>query len=174
MKEAGALVIDADGIVHHLLASDSECIEKVVALLGQEVKSHDHINRKAVARIVFSNRDKLTALEKILHPRVFETIEKTYDEEKLLSNYKYFVVECPLLFEAGWESFFDLSVLVTAPRDICFERFIEKGFDPKQFELRQNRQLSTQKKETRCQVIIRNDKTKNELKDQVQKLLASL
>lgn len=174
MGEEGAFIIDADEIVHHLLASDVDCIQKITTLLGQKVRSSNHIDRKLVASIVFSDPQKLYELERIIHPKVIEAIDKAYDQAKAAKTYKVFIVECPLLFEIGWEKFFDKTIMVTAPERECISRFKQKGFDPKEYDLRQNRFMSTEEKIKLSDFVIHNDGSKSELKKQVMSILTTL
>lgn len=174
MSARGAFVIDTDGIVHHLLASDFECIQKITNLLGQKVRSNNHINRKLVAEIVFSDPDKLSELEKILHPKVLSSLENAYEKAKKLNKYSYFVAECPLLFEIGWEKHFDVTILVKAPENQRMMRFIEKGFDKSQFVKREQRLLDEKSLEKNCDFVITNSQSTKDLEEQVENILSKI
>lgn len=112
LKDQGVYLVSADTLVHQLLATHKECIERVAKLLGEEVKVNHQIDREKVSKIVFSNPKKLKDLENILYPFVFKEIEERY--EKLVAEHTngLFVVEVPLLFEAGWQSFLTLRLLL--------------------------------------------------------------
>lgn len=171
MSEEGAFIIDADEIVHHLLASDLNCIQEITNLLGQKVRSNNHIDRKVVAKIVFSDPQKLYELEQIIHPKVINAIDRAYANAESSKAYKVFVVECPLLYEIGWEKYFDTTIMVTAPRSECLSRFKQKGFDPEEYDLRQDRQMATKEKAELSDFVIYNDATTKKLKKQVSTIL---
>ena len=69
--ERGALTIDADRVVHELLATDAAIQGEVVAAFGPGVRRADGgIDRTALGRIVFGDAARLGQLEAILHPAV--------------------------------------------------------------------------------------------------------
>jgi dephospho-CoA kinase len=110
--EYGAYTVDADAITHRLLTLETAIGKKVVALLGPEIVTNNQINRKKIASIVFSNPEKLKALEAILHPAVRQEIGAEYDRVKNNPSYVLFVAEVPLLYEAGMEEDFDAVIAV--------------------------------------------------------------
>ena len=73
-KECGAYVMSADEIVHRLLSPHTRIGQQVIALLGSDILSGAEIDRKKVSEKVFPYPDKLRALERIIHPAVFDEI----------------------------------------------------------------------------------------------------
>ncbi len=116
----GAAVISSDDIVHRLLRDDADVHAAVVERFGAGVLGDDgRIDRSAVARIVFGDREQLLWLEALLHPRVMreyaawrEGIERQPNPPSLSA------AEVPLLFEAGGEKRFDAVVVITAPAGV--------------------------------------------------------
>lgn len=76
LLELGALErIDADQVVHDLLASDTPAARVVVAEFGPKVMRLDGaVDRSRLGEMVFSNPDTLLRLERILHPAVRSVI----------------------------------------------------------------------------------------------------
>ena len=70
LKTQGAYVLKADDIVHDLLSRDVSVIQKVREVFGEGVFSQGKIDRKALAKLVFTDSELLSSLEKILHPKV--------------------------------------------------------------------------------------------------------
>ncbi len=69
--EQGALALDADKVVHEILATDPAVQQKIAAVFGAEVCLPDgRIDRAALGRIVFANPQALRDLEAIVHPAV--------------------------------------------------------------------------------------------------------
>ena len=69
--ERGALTIDADRVVHELLAGDAAIQAAVVGAFGPGVRrAGGGIDRAALGAIVFGDADRLRQLEAILHPAV--------------------------------------------------------------------------------------------------------
>lgn len=70
LGELGAVVIDADALVHRLYAEDTALQAHLQARFGAEVVQDGRVHRPTLARIVFGQPDELAALEAIVHPVV--------------------------------------------------------------------------------------------------------
>ena len=164
-KNLGAFVISSDEIVHELLSSDSTIIRQVVELLGKDIISNDSVDRVKIANLVFSDEDKLKALESILHPKVTEIIKTTYEKIKQSDQYKAYVVEFPLLFEIHFDNWFDKTIAITADYTECKHRFMNRGFSEEQFELRASRHFDQSKKAKLADITINNNQSIGHLKE---------
>lgn len=160
LSELGAYVLSADEIVHQLLSSDQEIIRQVAELLGSEVCLEGKIDRAKVAAKVFNQPDLLKSLEKIIHPAVQNEINNHFQRITRKNEYSLFVVEIPLLFEAGFEKDYDMTVAVLS--DV--KRY-QNGY-----ELRMKRQMTPQEKAERADYTIENNGTLEELFQKVKHL----
>lgn len=165
LQELGARAISADAIVHQLLSSDKDIVQRVVALLGTAILDEGKINRKRVGALVFSDPPLLAALEAIMHPAVYAEIEKeVVREEQSKSVNRLFVVEVPLLFESGREKDFDCVVTVASHPNLCFQRFAEKqAGDFEEFKRRSSLQMSLLDKARRADYVIVNSRDMSHL-----------
>jgi dephospho-CoA kinase len=112
----GAATIASDDIVHGLLRDDPEVRSAVAARWGAELVGPAGVDREAVARIVFADREELLWLEALLHAKVVAAQAAWRDEVAARSDAPAVcVVEIPLLYETGGEARFDAVVVVTAP-----------------------------------------------------------
>jgi dephospho-CoA kinase len=90
---------------------------------GDRVFSAGEVDRGAVGRIVFGNRDELQWLERLLHPRVMARTEAWREELGARPDPPALAVnEVPLLYETGSDDRFDAVVVITAPRDLREQR----------------------------------------------------
>ncbi len=158
LKTHGAYLVSADDISHQLLESHPGILKKVIQLLGKQVLHGSKIDRSIVAKIVFSDKEKLKKLEGILHPFIFEEIEKEYKKSKEEKQHTMFVAEVPLLFEANRQSEFDLTLLITANLDFAKKRYNQSDYDK-----RVQYQMSTSEKEELSDFIICNNGSKQDL-----------
>lgn len=161
-QELGAYVVSADQIVHQLL-SKSAVIQKVEKLLGSQVVKDAKIKRDQVANLVFTNPTLLHKLEALMHPLVFKEIKNQY-KKAIEKKATLFVAEVPLLFEAGFDSFFDQTVAVVAPENECEKRF------GKDYAQRMSRQLNPEHKAQKANYIIENLGSLEELKTKAKNL----
>ena len=120
----GAAVVSSDAIVHHLLATDDEVRDAIVAKLGEDVLgADDRPDRARIAEAVFADRERLAWLEQLLHPLVSrEYLEWREQLAGLDDPPRVCVTEVPLLFEVGAEERFDRVVVITAPAGLREQR----------------------------------------------------
>lgn len=168
-KEYGAYVVNSDAIVHRLLSPETIIGQQAIALLGLTIVIKNRIDRKKIAELVFSNHEKLHALEAILHPAVKKEIETEYNHVKNNPSYSFFIAEIPLLYEAKMEAFFDTVIAVISDTKIAKARFQGNDFDQ-----RMSHQEAVEKKAIKADFTLVNNGDLTALKHAVFKLAAQL
>ena len=143
----GCRIIDADNIARELLGREA-VREKIVGLFGESIlDSADKINRKKLAEIVFADVDKLSSLNSILHPLVLARAEQLIEQYKRQPQVEAIVLDMPLLAEVGWHKRCDRLIFVDCKRQLRTARMKKKaGFDENQLKIRENFQISLDKK----------------------------
>ena len=75
-KDWDAFVLQADQVGHFVMEPGRECYEPIIRLFGKEIIKEDKtIDRRRVSDVVFSQKEKLDALNKIVHPAVRRYID---------------------------------------------------------------------------------------------------
>ena len=143
----GYPVYDADKIVHDLY-NTIELQDFLVRRFGNDIVDDNGVNRKKLGEFVFSDSSALSDLEAKVYPMVFDVIEK-FDEPIVF-------VEVPLLFEAGFESLFDIIVVVEADPMVRLERLKKRGLSDGEIKSRDLRQWSHDEKVSNADVVIDN------------------
>ncbi len=166
-KELGAYVVNADAIVHELLKPNTDLGQQIIRQLGPEVFKNGQICRKALAEKVFKDPKKLKRLEELLHPVVLQKIEEHYRRALKEETYSSFVVEIPLLYEIGAESFYDCVITVLAEETEAKKRFERAGFEKAEYENRMRRQLRPEEKAAKSHYTIHNNGSLEQLYTQV-------
>jgi len=125
-QELGAQVIDADEIARKVVRPGEKAWQGIVEYFGPEILRDDlEINRKKLADIVFSNKEKLAVLNSITHPEITLMIKKQINQLK--SKYQkniICIVEAPLLFEAHLEDMMDKIIVVYLNREEQLKRLL--------------------------------------------------
>ncbi len=153
----GCKVIDADKIAHELLDSKS-VKEKIVGLFGKAVLgSSGRIEHKKLAGVVFTSRDKLASLNRVIHPLVLARAEELIEQHNRQNQVKAIVLDMPLLVEVGWNRRCDRLIFVDCEQKIRAERAKKKGFDKKQIKIRENFQISLDNKANLADNTIENN-----------------
>jgi len=143
----GCKVIDADKIAHELLEQKA-VKEKILSLFGEGIlDSAGKIDRKGLADIVFANADKLSSLNKIVHPFVLGRAEELIKRYNRQNQVKAIVLDMPLLVEVGWAERCDKLIFVDCRRQLRVNRARKLGiFGENQLKIRENFQISLDNK----------------------------
>jgi dephospho-CoA kinase len=125
--ELGAHVIDADRIVHGLLARGTKTQKKVVGAFGNEILCSDgSIDRKILGKIVFCDPEKRLLLNRLTHPAVgAEILRKIFSLEKKSSG-GIIVVEAALMVEAGSYNNYHRLVVVSCDPALQVSRLMDR------------------------------------------------
>lgn len=174
--EQGAYVVDSDKIVHQLLDPRTTLGKKIIKLLGNEVVVSGKIDRTRIAKKVFLNPMLLRSLEELLHPPVYQTMHRLYEEACAQTvPPPLFAAEIPLLFETGGETGFDATVVVTAPVEACWERYQRStGHEREDFNHRRARMIDEQTKIQRADYVIQNDGSMDQLRAEAKQLFSTI
>jgi dephospho-CoA kinase len=180
--DLGAVVVDADAIVHELQAPRSPMLDEIAAEFGAElIDSEGALDRAALGAIVFRDADARLRLGKIVHPGVgIAMAERTAQAQR--EGAVLIVLDIPLLFEgrktkSGGASAlpFDLTILVYAPQTAQIERQMSRdGCDRDQALRRINSQLPIEQKKAMADVIVDNAGDPAETERQVRELFDRL
>jgi dephospho-CoA kinase len=164
----GCKVIDADGIVHKLL-DKPDVREKIAASFGEAVlDSAGKINHKKLADVVFTDARKLSLLNEIIHPPVLACAEELITKYNNQADVKAIVLDMPLLVEIGWAQRCDKLVFVECEQQLRAKRAEKRGnFNENQLKIRENFQISLDKKAEIADYIISNNSDISVLNKQV-------
>ena len=143
----GCKVIDADKIVHELLQK-TVVKDKITGLFGQAIlDSAGKIDHRKLAEVVFTDADKLSSLNKIIHPLVLERTEELIELYNRQGGIKAIVLDMPLLAEVGWAERCDKLIFVDCKPKLRIERAKKmRGLDENQIKIRENFQISLDNK----------------------------
>jgi dephospho-CoA kinase len=165
----GFAVRDADRIVRENVLPARDVIAAAEARWGRAVVGADGgLDRAKVAEIVFAAEGERRWLEKLVHPRV----EAFWRAEVAGEPGRDWVIEVPLLFEAGMEKGFDFVITVGASRGVQVARLIARGLSQAQVEQRIASQLPLDHKLKSAHAVLWNDGTPAFLSAQVAQLAA--
>ena len=83
LERMGFPVYDADSRMKSLYDTDPEIVPAIEKALGRSFRGEDgHLDRKALAAAVFSDREKLRTLELTTHPFLFRDFRRWAAEQK--------------------------------------------------------------------------------------------
>ncbi|MBR3227157.1 MAG: dephospho-CoA kinase [Erysipelotrichaceae bacterium] len=164
IREKGYEVFDCDAYNAWLLEKGNEGWKRVREAFP-EAFEEDELDKKKLASIIFTDREKKEVLEFLLHPLIIGEMLKEAEERDP------FFAEVPLLFENGLERIFDRSLLIVCDENIALERLLNRGLDSNEALRRIANQMSVEKKILRADEIIYNNGNFAELKEKTEKWL---
>ena len=154
----GVPVYHADTRARVILESDNVKL-KISSLFGNQViNPMNQVDRKALANIVFNDKEKLAELNNLIHPLVEEDFAQWCETHK---NEHYILHEAAILFESGFNRLFDASIMVAAPEELCIERVMARDGITKAMviERMQNQWPQEKKMELSEYVVVNNEHT---------------
>jgi dephospho-CoA kinase len=171
LAKLGATVFNADEAAHRVI-NEPTVKEMLVERWGPEVlQANGEVDRKAVAKQVFSfdlsSAQERLFLEELLHPHI-----RTEFEAKLamlqLANVPAIVIDAPLLLEAGWGKICDVVLFVDSPREDCKKRAETlRNWTPSDFAAREAAQMPIEEKRRLATHVLANDGTLEVLQKRV-------
>jgi len=163
----GAVVIDSDQLARQVVERGTPGFDQIVAQFGDEILKNGDLDRAALASLIFTDPKKRLALEQITHPLIrqeFAKIIKSLPEDAIVVN------QIPLLVEAKHDYKFDYIVTVSTSEEIRVARLLKRGLTKDQITKRIQAQATVSVREVIADLIIKNEKSQEELFTQVEKL----
>ena len=167
----GAIVIDSDQLARDVIERGSIGFNEVVAKFGDEILKNGEIDRQILASLVFKDPAKRAELEQITHPlirKAFAEVISSASPDSIVIN------QIPLLVESNHDYKFDHIITVSASESIRTERLIKRGLANEQIKQRMQAQATDQMREDIADSVIVNEKSEEEITDQVEKIWEQL
>ena len=174
LARRGVPTIDADGLAHGVLAPSSSAVAAVRARFGKDVVDDEGgIDRRALGSIVFNDPDARRALEEIVHPAVYEAIDRWF--ASLPANTSYAVADIPLLYETEHESAFDVVVVAACPPEEQLRRVMARdGLSHDEASARISSQWQIDEKVRRADYVIWTTGSSEETERQIDAVLEAI
>lgn len=182
LAELGAVVIDADAIVHELQAPGSPVLQELADAFGAEIlDASGALDRAALGAIVFDDAGARAKLGAIMHPLVGAEMMRRLAEARD-AGAALIVLDIPLLFEGrrtgsrgASAMHFDVTIVVWVPRQIQIERqLLRESYDRSEAERRVDAQMPLDEKRARADFVIDNSGSLANTERQVREIYAQL
>ncbi len=165
LAERGAIIIDADAVVRELQQPGSPVVEAIAARFEGVVGDHGHLDRSALAAIVFNDPAALADLNGIVHPPLEEEIRRRIDVERATDH--VVVLDLPLLTERP-RSDLDATIVVDVDPEIAVERLAKsRGMDEADARARMANQASREQRVAIATHVLDNSGDVDALESQV-------
>lgn len=175
LQERDLAVINADQVARDVVEKGKKCLLDLAVLFGVGILTPEgELNRKALAKAVFNNAEKLKLLNKTIFPYITQEID---DRLKQLRQARESIVilDAPTLFESGYDKKCKIIVSVLANRDERLHRIVMRDkISYEEAESRLKSQHDDAYYSSRSDRVIVNNDSLEDLKMQVVELMAFL
>ncbi len=136
-----------------LMYSNDQLKSNIIDLLGSEAYKKGRLNRPWIAQQIFNNKEKLQALNAIVHPAVAQDFAVWYAQQD-----SHFVIqESAILFASGGDKKCHKVILVTAPQEMRIERVVDRDTTTKEAVMKRiQNQSSDEEKIPKSDFVIQN------------------
>ncbi|WEB43164.1 dephospho-CoA kinase [Streptomyces yunnanensis] len=165
----GAVIVDADKIAREVVEPGTPGLAAVVEEFGAEVLAADGtLDRPKLGALVFSDQEKLKALNAIVHPLVGT---RSAELEASAGPDAVVVHDVPLLTENGLAPLYDLVVVVDATPQTQLDRLVRlRGMAEDEVRRRMAAQATREERLAIADLVIDNDGPLEALEPQVREV----
>ncbi len=169
----GFICIDTDILARKVMDPELPYLNRIFSVFGREEICKDGLlDRRALAKLAFSSSVSTAVLNLLTHPAIIEMSLEIINRHKETG---YFVIDAPLLFEAGMESICDAVLAVTAPTEKRIERIVVRdGITEEEASLRIARQRSDESYRENADYVLENDSNAEAFLKNAEKLISEL
>ena len=174
LRQQGYKVIDADQVVHELQEPGGRLYQALLSTFGSSILQEDgRLDRPKLGAMIFGDPELLAKSSQIQNQIIREELAGRRD--LLAEKEDIFFMDLPLLFELGYETWFDQVWLVDVTEETQLSRLMSRNaLSQEEAEKRIAAQLSLQEKRKRADVLIDNngslEETRQQIRDALQKL----
>ncbi len=171
----GVEIIDCDQLSRRVASKGNRClVDLAVEFSPLIIDSQGELNRRRLAEIVFSDKEKLKTLNRIIFPYIVEEAELDIMRARERGA-KLIFLDAPTLFESGADKLCEKIVVVTADPEIRLRRIIDRDHISAELAVRR---MSSQHTDEffadRADYLIKNNNDTVELRLAVLELLNDL
>ncbi len=161
-------VLDCDQVNAQLLKKGEKGYFYLTQLPWIALDEKGQIDKKKMAKEIFSDEKKKEKVENILHPLILDEMKTWISKQKS----ELVFIEVPLLFESQMEEHFDSIWCVVVSKDIALERLFQyRNYTYEQAQERIDQQMSVEEKKKRSTFVIENNGSLKELEEEIHKTL---
>ena len=175
MQEMGIAIHNADLAVARFLSAGGIAVEQVQKLFPETVlkdkNGKNFIDKQALGKIVFYNKNKKSQLEEILHPLVKVDSDK-FVKDMGEQGYNIVAFEIPLLFETHRDKDMSCSICVSCSPDNQRLRMLDRpSMTPEKFDAIVAEQMLDSEKRELSDYVLLNDGSLKDTKQNLEEIL---
>ena len=169
MEELGAYRFDADKEAKEILSRNEQVQKDLIEEFSTDILNpNGTVNSQKLARVAFANDENQAVLNAIIHPHVFESIDRQYGNVLEKGVASLFVVDAALIYESGLDQHLDYVIVISVQYGQRMQRALKRGkLKRGQIQKRMDLQLPEEAKSKMADFIIDNNGSEEDLIKQV-------
>ena len=175
-ESLGAFVLDADEEAKKLITSNETVQHELISEFGTDIiDGTGRVNKKKLARIAFQDEDHQQRLNSVVHPYIFNLIDKEFNRVFNDKKHGVFIVDAALIYETGFDAHLDYVIVVTAHLKNRMERALgRETLSREEILKRVGFQWPEEEKVNMADFVVHNDGTEAELQKKIESLIKKL
>ena len=155
-KEKGVPVYIADDEAKKIMDNNKVVAEVQQLFEERVIDNFGKLDRKKISQIVFYNKEKLNALNALIHPKIKAHFNTWLEKH---ASFSFVIKEVAILFETNGHLHCDATILVTAPIEIRVERVMKRDHKTREEVLQViNNQMPEEEKIKLATYVVENEK----------------
>ncbi|WP_069997994.1 dephospho-CoA kinase [Cellulosilyticum sp. I15G10I2] len=169
-------IISADEIGHNILLKGHTGYHLVIKAFGPSIlSSEQNILREKLGEIVFRTPEKLQLLNKIMHPLIYEEVERQIRRARREDSFDIVIIDAALLIEIGLLPLTDKVIAVYAEDETRITRIMQRqGLAKEQILERFKAQKKWEEFSHVADAVIDNSSSLQNTREQIKNLLVHL
>ena len=169
IQEFGGEILDCDAIYHHLLKTDANLQQAIEDAFPGTVKNGE-VDRKKLGAVVFADPAALAKLNQITHGAVKEEVLRCLAQQPKLA-----AIDAIGLFEGGLAPLCQVTVAVTAPKEIRVQRLMQRDGITESYA---RSRIAAQREDAwfreKCDYVLENDGTSEDFQEKCVAFLSKI
>ena len=175
-ESLGAFVLDADGEAKKLITSNETVQHELISEFGTDIiDGTGRVDKNKLSRIAFQDEDHQQRLNSVVHPYIFNLIDKEFNRVFNDKKHGVFIVDAALIYETGFDAHLDYVIVVTAHLKNRMERALgRETLSREEILKRVGFQWPEEEKVNMADFVVHNDGTEAELQKSIESLIKKL
>jgi len=175
-ESLGAFVLDADEEAKKLITSNETVQHELISEFGTDIiDGTGRVDKNKLSRVAFQDEDHQQRLNSVVHPYIFNLIDKEFNRVFNDKKHGVFIVDAALIYETGFDAHLDYVIVVTAHLKNRMERALgRKTLSREEILKRVGFQWPEEEKVNMADFVVHNDGTEAELQKNIESLIKKL
>ena len=132
---------------------------------------NNKVDKRALAKIVFNDKNKLNLLEELLHKKL-QLKQSSWLRKKIREKKKLLVFDVPLLFEKDNIKKYDIVIVLSCEKGLQRRRVLKRqDWNEDRYEKTLKEQIPDYIKQTLADIIVKSDRGKRYLYQEINKII---